>query len=74
LKVGCWYRIEVPGGGRIEGWLRSTKIPQGFRLNKDGDHSIWVAGDDVEWFLRPCEIRAAQEVPVTPLQETANAG
>lgn len=74
MKVGCWYRIRVPGGGQIEGRVRSTRIPSGFRLNKDGEHSIWIAGDNVEWFLRPSEVEAAEEVSVAPAREAATAG
>jgi hypothetical protein len=73
LKVGCWYRIRVPGGGQIEGKVRSTKIPPGFRLNKDGEHSIWIAGNDVEWFLRPTEVETAEEYQVATAPQAAPA-
>ena len=73
LKVGCWYRIQVPGGGQIEGKVRSTKIPPGFRLNMDGEHSIWIAGNHVEWFLRPAEVETAEEYPATAAPQAATA-
>jgi hypothetical protein len=55
--------VRSPSGrGRLEGRLRSTRLPRGVLGNDDGEHSIWISGDTFEWFLRPREIESAQEV------------
>jgi hypothetical protein len=66
LAIGRRYRITLRDPafpGRLEGRLRSVRLPQGMLGNVDGEHSVWVSGESFEWFLRPDEIEAAQEMP-----------
>lgn len=66
LAIGRRYRIKLRNPafpGRLEGRLRSIRLPRGMLGNVDGEHSVWVSGESFEWFLRPDEIEAAQEMP-----------
>jgi hypothetical protein len=65
LTIGRRYILGVKSAGhrgRLEGRLRSTRLPRGVLGNEDGEHSIWVSGESFEWFLRPDEIESAHEV------------
>ena len=62
VKTGRWYRIVLESGGSLEGRVRSVSLPAGLMLNADGRHEIWVAGETIEWFLRPDEVRSAAEI------------
>jgi hypothetical protein len=62
VKVGGWYRLNLVDGGFLEGRVRSVSVPTGLMLNSDGRHNIWVAGRDIEWFLRPDEVSTIVEI------------
>jgi hypothetical protein len=69
LTIGRRYRIGLQGralAGFVEGVLRSVRVPGGFMGNDDGAHSVWVAGETFEWFLRPEEIASIRELEVEP--------
>jgi hypothetical protein len=66
LTVGRRYRITLHSKafpGHLEGRLRSVKLPRGVLGNDDGFHSIWLSGESFDWFLRPEEIDAVEELP-----------
>jgi hypothetical protein len=62
VVVGRWYRIVLEAGGSLEGKVESVALPAGLMLNRDGRHRIWVAGERIEWFLRPDEVRSVREI------------
>jgi len=62
VVVGRWYRIVLEAGGSLEGKVRSVSLPEGLMLNGDGRHRIWVAGERIDWFLRPDEVRSVREI------------
>ena len=62
VVVGRWYRIVLEAGGSLEGKVRSISLPEGLMLNGDGRHRIWVAGERIEWFLCPDEVRSIREI------------
>jgi hypothetical protein len=66
VKIGNWYRLSLVEGGYLEGRVRSVSVPTGLMLNADGRHRIWIAGRDVEWFLRPDEVDAIEEITPPP--------
>jgi hypothetical protein len=66
VVVGRWYRIVLEAGGSVEGKVRSVSLPEGLMLNVDGLHRIWVAGNKIEWFLRPEEVRSVREIDPPP--------
>jgi hypothetical protein len=69
LSVGKRYRFTVRGKrcfGTLEGVLRSLTVPAGMRGNGDGEHRVWIVGDQFEWFLRSSEIEGYEELRELP--------
>jgi hypothetical protein len=65
LSVGKRYRFTINGrfcSGTLEGVLRSLSVPAGMLGNADGEHRVWIAGDEFEWFLRSTEIAGFEEL------------
>ena len=65
LSIGKRYRFTIRGRyccGTLEGVLRSLTVPLGMLGNGDGEHRVWVAGDQFEWFLRSSEIEGFEEL------------
>jgi hypothetical protein len=65
LSVGKRYRFTIEGrfcSGTLEGVLRSLSVPAGMLGNADGEHRVWIAGDEFEWFLRAAEIAGFEEL------------
>jgi hypothetical protein len=65
LSIGKKYRFTLRSTqslGALEGIVRSLSLPAGMFGNRDGEHRIWVAGEQFEWFLRPAEIADFEEV------------
>jgi hypothetical protein len=81
LCIGKRYRFTLAGGaslGSLEGVVRSLSLPAGVLGNGDGEHRIWIAGEQFEWFLRPGEIAEFEELQdlalaLDELQELARA-
>lgn len=69
LSVGKRYRFTIKGrfcSGTLEGVLRSLSVPAGMLGNADGEHRVWIAGDEFEWFLRANEIAGFEELGAAP--------
>ena len=65
LSVGKRYRFTIQGrfcSGTLEGVLRSLSVPTGMLGNADGEHRVWIAGEEFEWFLRSSEIAGFEEL------------
>ena len=71
LCIGKRYRLQLSGAavsGYLEGVLRSTRLPRGTLGNSDGEHRIWISGEEFEWFLRPGDIQAIHELEDAPAE------
>ncbi|CAN5632419.1 hypothetical protein BH24ACT26_BH24ACT26_03700 [soil metagenome] len=76
MVVGKRYRINLRSpdcGGYLEGLLRSTRLPRGVLGNDDGKHSIWVAGELFDWFLRTDDIDAVEQIEDAPKEHSLAA-
>jgi hypothetical protein len=65
LSIGRRYRFTISGrycSGTLEGVLRSLTVPAGTLGNGDGEHRVWIAGEQFEWFLRSSEIAGFEEL------------
>jgi hypothetical protein len=74
MSIGKRYRFRLKGRtalGALEGVVRSLSLPPGMLGNRDGEHRIWVAGEQFEWFLTPAEIAGFEEVEsLSPVEES----
>jgi hypothetical protein len=74
MSIGKRYRFRLKGRtalGALEGVVRSLSLPAGMLGNRDGEHRIWVAGEQFEWFLTPAEIAGFEEVEsLSPLEKS----